>query len=256
MENSFVIKGVHQVFSGILKEGVLRSNPRGRHSDALVYFTDGEITYKFGSHELRATRETIIFLPRGSVYEMHIAKRSKYVCVDFDFEKSDGIRRAELYKNLPSSVPNEFMKLFYNRYRVEPWCAAEAYSSLYKIYAQALRAKYKSYSKSSKKCADAIKIILENYTDYDLSVTAISEEVGISETHLRRLVKSKVNMSPIQYITYLRIEKAKNMLCNTNCTISEIAALSGFSDQYYFSREFKNTVGTTPTDYKKEHSLA
>lgn len=253
MENSLVINSVYQVFNGVLKNGVLKNNKNGRHSDALVYFTEGEITYKFDGYELCATAETIIYLPKHSTYEMHITKTSKYICVDFDFEESAEVRRAEIYKNLPSSVPNEFMKLFYNRHRVEPWCISETFSSLYKIYALALRTKYKSYSKSSKKTTDAIKYILESYTDPELSISEISVRLGISETHLRRLVKNKVNMSPIQYITSLRIEKAKNMLRNSNCMISEIAAFCGFSDQYYFSREFKAIVGLSPTEYKESH---
>ncbi len=254
MKNALIINSVHQVFNGVLKIGVLKSNPNGRHSDALVYFTDGEITYKFENYELTATSETLLFLPKGSVYEMHITKRSKYICVDFDFEQSDSVREAEIYKNLPSSVPNEFMKLFYNRYRVEPWCIAETFSSLYRICASALRTKYKSYSKSSQKTTDAIKYILEKYTFPSLSISEISKEIGISETHLRRLVKSKINMSPVQYISYLRIEKAKNLLLDSNCMIQEIAELCGFSDQYYFSREFKSAVGISPTEYKKLQS--
>ena len=255
MENSLTIHDVKRVFNGVLKIGILKIKPEGRAFDGLVYFTEGEVTYKFDSYELKACRDNIIFLPKGSIYEMHIDKRSKYICVDFCFEESDLVRRAEIYKNLPSSVQNEFSKLFYNRYRSEPWCVAETFSSLYRIYAQALRSKYKSYSQSSKKTTDAIKYILENYTEPSLSVSSISKHVGISETHLRRLVKSKLNMSPVQYITSLRIEKAKNMLLSSNCMISEIASFCGFADQYYFSREFKAAVGISPTDFKKAHSI-
>jgi AraC-like DNA-binding protein len=255
MENSLTIHDVKRVFNGILKVGILKTKPEGRAFDGFVYFTEGEVTYKFDTHELKVSADNIIFLPKGSVYEMHIDKKSKYICVDFCFEKSRYVRRADAYKNLPSSVQNEFSKLFYNQYRSEPWCKAEAFSSLYNIYAQALRSKYKSYSKSSKKTTDAIRYILENYTEPSLSVSSISNYVGISETHLRRLVKSKLNMSPIQYITSLRIEKAKNMLISSNCMISEIASFCGFLDQYYFSREFKAAVGISPTDFKKAHSI-
>lgn len=252
MESNIIVKSIYRVFNGVLNVGVLKSNKNGRHSDALVYFTEGEITYKFNSTEITAAAESIIYLPRGSVYEMHIKKKSKYICVDFDFNGEDGSRSPELYKKLPGTVTKEFMKLFYNRYRSEPWCASEAFSSVYKIYAIALRSKYKSYTKSSRKTTDAIKYIIENYTDPMITVAEISKIIGISETHLRRLLKDKLNMSPIKYITHLRIEKAKNMLENTNCTVSEIASLSGFSDQYYFSREFKLNVGIAPTDYKRQ----
>ena len=251
MNEPFVIKNVQQIFNGVLKKGVLKSNPNGRRSDALVYFTDGKTTYNFSYSVLTAESGTIVYLPKGSVYEMCITERSKYVCVDFDFEPSDTPRAAEVYKNLPSSIINEFMKLFYNRNRHDPWGIPETFSSLYKVYAAALRSKYKSYSQTSAKTAEAIKYILENYSDPSFAVSDVAEAVGISQMHLRRLVKAKVNMSPVQYVTHLRIEKAKNILQTSNLMISEVASISGFTDQYYFSREFKSVVGISPTEYKK-----
>lgn len=251
MNEPFVIKNVRQIFNGVFKKGVLKSTPKGRHSDALVYFTEGKTTYDFSYSVLTAEAETIIYLPKGSVYEINITEKSKYICVDFDFEPTDTPRSAEIYKNLPSSITNEFMKLFYNRNRLDPWGLPETFSLIYKIYAAALRSKYKSYSQSSAKTAEAIKYILENYSDPSFAVSDVAEAVGISQMHLRRLVKAKVNMSPVQYVTHLRIEKAKNMLQCSNLMISEVAALSGFADQYYFSREFKAIVGISPTDYKK-----
>ena len=59
MENNVSIKSIYQVFNGVLKIGILKSNPMGRRSDALVYFTDGEITYKFADTEITATAESI-----------------------------------------------------------------------------------------------------------------------------------------------------------------------------------------------------
>ena len=251
MNEPFVIKSVRQIFNGVLKKGILKSNPNGRHSDALVYFTEGKTTYDFSYAVLTAEAGTVIYLPKDSVYEMNISERSKYVCVDFDFVPTDTPRRAEVYKDLPSSVINEFMKLFYNRNRLDPWGLPETFSSLYKVYAAALRSKYKSYTQSSAKTAEAIKYILENYSDPAFSVSDVADRIGISQMHLRRLVKAKINMSPVQYVTHLRIEKAKNILRTSNLMISEVAALSGFADQYYFSREFKTVVGISPTEYKK-----
>ena len=250
MNEPFVIKNVRQVFNGVLKPGVLSSNPQGRACDALVFFTEGKTAYDFSYATINAETETVIYLPKGSVYRMNIEKRSKYICVDFDFEHSDTPRTAEVYNNLSTSVTNEFMKLFYNRNRLDPWGLPETFSSIYKIYAAALRSKYKSYSQSSAKTAEAIKYMLENYSNPEFSVSDVAQKLGISQMHLRRLIKAKLNTSPIQYITHLRIEKAKNMLQSSNLMISEIAALSGFSDQYYFSREFKSIVGISPTNYK------
>ena len=177
MNEPFVIKSVRQIFNGVLKKGILKRKPNGRHSDALVYFTEGKTTYDFSYAVLTAEAGTVLYLPKDSVYEMNISERSKYVCVDFDFEPADTPRQAEVYKDLPSSVTNEFMKLFYNRNRLDPWGIPETFSSLYKVYAAALRSKYKSYSQTSAKTAEAIKYILENYSDPSFAVSDVAEAV-------------------------------------------------------------------------------
>ena len=62
-------------------------------------------------------------------------------------------------------------------------------------------------------------------------------------------------MTPLEYLTQIRIEQAKSYLINSNIySISEIADMCGFSDQYYFSRVFKKTVGVSPRDYKKNRN--
>ena len=69
--------------------------------------------------------------------------------------------------------------------------------------------------------------------------------------HLRRIFKSAVNTTPVKYINYLRLEKAKNMLINSNYSVNEIAFSVGFEDAYYFSRLFKKEIGISPSEYKK-----
>ncbi len=54
----------------------------------------------------------------------------------------------------------------------------------------------------------------------------------------------------MQYITLLRIGKAKEMLWNTDKSITEIAMSIGFNSSQYFSRVFKNYVGVTPGEYR------
>ncbi len=85
----------------------------------------------------------------------------------------------------------------------------------------------------------------------ELSVSDVCLEIGLSEGYFSRIFRSAVGMSPYAYMTLLRIEKAKDLLLNTDLSISEIGQAVDFCDQSYFSRFFKKRVGISPSAYRK-----
>ena len=131
-------------------------------------------------------------------------------------------------------------------------------SILYRQYTAAIKGQNRKYDKTNRMFSQTVTYILQNLTDPQLSVKAAAEFAGMSETHLRRIFKATVNTSPVRYITFLRLEKAKNMLVNSNYSIEEIAVSVGIPDPYYFSRLFKREIGASPSQYrtKKNRSLS
>ena len=131
------------------------------------------------------------------------------------------------------------------------WYNAQALGILYNIYSEGIKAENKEYAKQNAIFSKATSYILEHYTESTLSVQEISKQLDISEVHLRRIFKSAVNISPVKYINFLRLEKAKNMLLSSNLTVFEIADSVGFEDQFYFSRLFKKETGVSPVYYRR-----
>ena len=64
-------------------------------------------------------------------------------------------------------------------------------------------------------------------------------------------MKKYIGMNYSEYLTYVRIEAAKQMLTNSDEKISVIASQVGYDDQFYFNRLFKRTVGISPGEYRK-----
>ena len=96
----------------------------------------------------------------------------------------------------------------------------------------------------------AIEYISRNYAT-DISVTTLSEYIGISRSSLYRIFIRHINMSPAAYINAFRIKKACGLLENNNLSIEQVAISTGFTDQFYFSRVFKKLKGVSPTSYQK-----
>lgn len=98
----------------------------------------------------------------------------------------------------------------------------------------------------------ACRYIEDNYRNKDISLDDVSREVDVSPYYFSRLFKEETGENFIDYVTRIRIDKAKELLSGTEMTMKEICASIGYSDPNYFSRSFKKNVGVTPTEYKEQ----
>jgi AraC family transcriptional regulator len=103
---------------------------------------------------------------------------------------------------------------------------------------------------SGSKMRRVIEFVEENL-DGDLSLEAMAREVEISPLYLARAFKSAVGQSPHQYVLSRRIERAKELLRNTDLPIVDVALSSGFSSQSHLSHWFLRHVGVSPAAYRR-----
>lgn len=94
--------------------------------------------------------------------------------------------------------------------------------------------------------------IEENYQK-DIVLDDVSRQLHISPYYFSKLFKKKVGKNFIEYLTDVRMEKAKELLRNSSKSIKEICIEVGYADSNYFSRIFKKNVGLSPTEYKEEN---
>ena len=80
----------------------------------------------------------------------------------------------------------------------------------------------------------------------------LAAEYAFHPTHIIRCVKKKYGISPLQLLLNIRINKAKELLVETNHTISQIGMEVGFEDNAYFTKQFKKIVQQTPTEYRNQ----
>ncbi len=95
--------------------------------------------------------------------------------------------------------------------------------------------------------------IEQNYRDPNYRL-ASSKQSPFSSDHLRRLFFSQFGVTPLQYLISLRINRAKlliNERSQTSRSLKEIAFLCGYSDYYYFSRQFKQQTGFSPLEWSR-----
>lgn len=95
-------------------------------------------------------------------------------------------------------------------------------------------------------------IIAEHLSDPELSVSTLTNAMGISRSVLYNKMKKLTDTGIMDYIAHIRIEKAREVLRSPEMSISEIATLLGFENASYFSTVFKRLTGQTPTQYRQK----
>ena len=98
-----------------------------------------------------------------------------------------------------------------------------------------------------------LQIVINYINDYlnrDLHIAVLANLVQISPYYFSRLFKQSIGVTPHQYVTQCRIEKAKQLLKKPDLSITYISQQVGFHDQSHFSKTFCKIVGVTPKKYR------
>jgi len=97
----------------------------------------------------------------------------------------------------------------------------------------------------------AIDYVDKNFGE-KITVSMLADACHMSETHFRRVFLQSMNISPLAYINRIRIEAACRLLHTTNESIGDIAVKCGFITITALNRNFKEIVGMTPTEWRKD----
>ncbi len=84
----------------------------------------------------------------------------------------------------------------------------------------------------------------------DIRLTDLAALLGMSQFHFSHLFKQSIGITPYQYLLQQRIERAKQLLKQTNSSIMDIAFACGFSSHSHLSKQFRQTTGITPKSYR------
>ena len=91
-----------------------------------------------------------------------------------------------------------------------------------------------------------------HFAEPNLMLQDVAEEVHMSQSHLSTIFAQETGLTFTQYLTALRISKARELLEATEMRSVQIAEEVGYNDSHYFSYLFKKTTGMTPSDYRRK----
>lgn len=96
---------------------------------------------------------------------------------------------------------------------------------------------------------DDVRAYMSNHYHEPLSIDFLARLAGLSPNYFGEAFKKATGRSVMDYLTGLRIGRAKQLIRETDLYMREVARRVGYSDEYYFSRKFKKEVGLSPSAF-------
>lgn len=223
--------------------GFFRIAPR-RYS-ALAFRIKGTAAITIGGTEYFVNSNDILYLPQNTAYTAQYSD-TEMIVIHFLTEKDDS--RAEVYSvDNTEEIYQRFLRAHIIWMNKEPGYSAYVMSQIYHILGQICEKETMAQLPSC--FLNAISFINSNFKSNSVSIDSICENSAISATKFRILFKKHYQKTPIEYITGLRLEYARNLISN-GVPIEKAALQSGFNDPKYFARTVKKHFGCTPVQLK------
>lgn len=216
-----------------------------RDYSALAFRIKGKASISVGDAKYNANSNDILYLPQNTAYMAEYSD-TEILVIHFKTIRDDTL--PEVYRtDDPERIYGIFLKACFLWNRKEAGYQEEILSLLYGLFAKI--SKTKTANGLRQEYLNVISFMHSNFGDGSLSVPQICKETGISETSFRKFMKQYCNKTPIEYLTELRLEYARNMIA-CGATIKQAALESGFNDPKYFSRTVKKYYGCTARNLK------
>ncbi len=111
----------------------------------------------------------------------------------------------------------------------------------------------------SQKLMESVCVYLQNHYQYDITRNSVAGQFAVTPNHLSRLFQTHGSMTFGDYLTHVRIDRAKYLLRNYDLKLDDISIRCGYRDTPYFCRVFKRLTKCTPAEYRsacrdREHS--
>ena len=230
----------------------LTRTPRHQHSDwEIVLYLEGQAVHMVGDTIFNVSPGMILCQPPGIPHETVSEQGFRDMYFQAGGFTPPGEKKIPVFTD---DTERRFYTLF--SYAYNSFHQREAnYAAIINTLGEAMRQLLVSWSAVPEMdpAISAFETLLaENLTNPAFRVGEAMEKTGYCTDYFRRRFKRETGMTPVAYLTDLRVQYAKKLLRQqrvSGLTTREIAQMAGFPDPYYFSRVFRKAVGISPSRY-------
>lgn len=257
MNDKFTVTNIKRVIlvgKDEYKEDVISFTSNKTCSNELIFHLSGESTVLFNGKQLDVTKDSIRFLPQGEIHEYIVKRKERGECIDIFFDTDVSITKEAFVLKVKQSekIRNLFKKIFVVWVAKDAGYYFECVSIIYKIFAELQKKNYIP-EKQYLSIKPAIEYIERHFLDKKITAETLASCCTISYPYIKKLFIRNFGMPPIKYSIQLKINYACDLLQSDLYTITQIAEICSYSDIYFFSRQFKEYMGISPSAFIKKH---
>lgn len=226
--------------------------PNGIDDCQILYITSGTGEVVINNEIFELKENSILYLPANTPHNYYSTSgpwKTKYITFGGSGTSDFNFMPAFVQNNIVDFDFSRWYKILY-KYKYTPNHEKSLSITLY-----ATLLEFKNSISLNSPLAESKKNILisamhEMAKNFELSLSDVARELNITEEHFCRTFKAYTGLRPLEYLNYLKIQRAKELLKSTNKDISEIAKMAGYLSPSYFTMLFKRYTGTTPKKYR------
>lgn len=228
---------------------VERHNPQ-EHCILITQSGEGLLEWDHGEELIQAN--SLVVLPAGASFRFTIKGEHWNLCWILLNEKHELLKQKTFSKRVFPCVDAENIQLIFSllaleRHKISLFRQASLIQLL-----RYLKLNFAQQQQVAETRIDQAFSKVEQALHQPWNVKTIAEKCHYSEPHLFKLCKKQYGVGPKQKLQLMRIEKAKQLLLDTQWPINELAQRLGFSDAHNFSNFFKKFVGVSPKGYRRK----
>ena len=229
---------------------------KSRKMNAFVFRIRGACRYNFKDTSLDVHSGELIFLPKGSAYEVYSTSDTQCEHVSISFDADLTSPTPSVYSFDDYAEREQILSTLHELWKFG------GQTDIYKCYA--LFYDFLTYISNIEKLnyadkkklnliSPAVDYIKKHIYDADLKTDNLHQLCGVSGTYFRKIFLANFGTNPQSYILKRRLSHAKALLDSGDfSSIAEVAASVGYTDPLYFSRAFKKKYGIAPSKYANE----
>ena len=218
----------------------------------IIFYLSGENTTIVDGVVIQDWTGSMRYMPKGQLRGRYTVQRlSEYAsCIDVFFDTDSPMPEHAIGLLNNESLKDKFIKLFNTWQKKSIGYYASSMMIFYDIISFSQKQQHFYLSGTQKEhMQKAHEYIMENYKNTDFNYNELCHATGLEYAYFSELFKKTFKMSPVRFVTKMRIDYAKELLVANRWSVSEISEMCGFSNSYYFSNVFKKQTGFSPTQY-------
>ena len=233
-------------------------NCQGRDDYFLIYVTDGIFSTEIDGITYNLKKGAVVLFPPKYKYHYWGKPPSKYLCAHFTGSHAEKLLTDLGFSLEPYVLEGEFSPKIESLFdkMVEQFLTKAPFLqySLACLLSEILLtiATSKARSDGYRTLKKSIKYIHENFTE-KIEVPELAKMEGLSNSRYIALFTKEMEKTPREYILDVSLSKACELLVSTDIPVGHVGTLSGYRDQYFFSKIFKKHLGVSPCDYRKQY---